>query len=61
MAEDKLKANEELEKAAAAYQGQDLHPIVSRIQHKFGLLNVLRNQRNEKIVKAEKATNLEDL
>lgn len=50
---DPFKADKGLEDQVKAMGKANLHPTVEKIQHRFGMMNVLRNQRNQKIVDLE--------
>lgn len=49
----KLKPDEELE-AAAQKTGYSVHPIISRITHRLGAFNIIRNAKNEREVEIDK-------
>lgn len=49
-----LKANPELEAEAKRMGDIPLHPVVSRIQQRFGMFNMIRNARNKNQVDINK-------
>ena len=53
MADDKLKANTDLEETVKRMQQANIHPVVEKIQHRFGILNLIRNSRNARQIAAE--------
>lgn len=55
----RLKDDADLEAAVKNLQDRELHPLVSRITHKFGAFNLIRNARNKKQVDIEEINKLE--
>lgn len=49
----KLKPDEELEQEAQK-TGYAVHPIISRITHRLGAFNMIRNAKNEREVEIDK-------
>lgn len=47
---DPFAADKDLEDTVARMQQANIHPVVEKIQHRFGSLNVIRNMRNQKQV-----------
>lgn len=52
----KLQPDQELEDQAQKAGAYPLHDIVSRVTHRFGALNIIRNAANERTVELDKAT-----
>jgi hypothetical protein len=52
-----LKADDALEAEAKKLGDYELHPMISRIQHRLGSLNIIRNARNKNQVEIEKVLN----
>ena len=51
----RLYADDDLEAEATKRGAFELHPWIKKIQHKAGMLNVIRNAKNAREVQVKKA------
>ena len=51
----RFKANPQLEEEVKKMTNSEMHPLVTKIQQRFGMFNLIRNSRNQKQIEIEEA------